>query len=1470
MSAITIYTKTGEKRYDAPITQGAMHIRELMKEHYVQLGFNAPLIEFSIGDYIIHEQEKFTLQELPKPERAGSFWKYDIQFHSFEANWKNCVFFFIPETGAKESEWTLTSNPKTFVEMAARNINRFMGTNIQVADDMVISETQSITFTNVSVWDGLAQIAETFDTEWWFDGQNLHLCKYEYGGGLRLDLHKEVNSISGNKGDQSGYATRIYPYGSTRNIVPETTSTATNSILNNRLKLAELEYIDSRDDLTKEEIVEAVVIFEDIYPRMKDKKISSVRVDEQTIDGTKQNVYFFKIANLGFDPKPLILKGMDLSVKFESGNLNGREHLLKWDPDTQEFEILNQNETESLIIPNESLCPDVNDTVVLFNLKMPDYYKAEAQAELLTAAQEYILESSKDRTVYTCETNPVHCSNNNIDLNIGQRVLLQSIDIASADVNLMPSTFRQSRIQRFEKKLYNKYICTYQVGDNAAYSRIGSIEREAREAKYAITGAIANGSTQIPIITRYDITKPTDFIVYSSLRSRDEFAKRKEADSIKEYWSFEKGIKLGKNQVPGLLGGSIDQDANAELKSLTLREFLNVPELRYNRVSVIAGEQWSAPGGGIIEEVNIVDSIVYLKLEKGELATIAAGDICKGIFNTGVGFQTSFFKVVEVLSGMDRAGFIYQLKPGTTVHPQAFMHFVAYGNFTITSRQASAVQTREYLRFMAGVNTWDISFDMIKAHIGNMVGMTINGVDFSGYSGLLRNFYFDGMLAQLAPAIADSEQNTKDYVDDKTAAENLALQNFIDNTYTTEMLAMQAQIDGQVESYFFQQDPTLSNAPANGWNTTALKESHLNDTYTNLSTGKSWRWSKDGTIYSWVAIADTATEKALQIAGQAKDTADSKRRTFVATPYPPYDLGDLWVTSGGELMKCVYARASGSYLASDWAKATKYTDDSAVDNMVIGGRNYALNTSDMWKEYSEFKNIPNETFLYTDAIIPKIQIGDDYLICFRIAWDCFSIGSNASLALQASIDGAWNISGPYYDVLRIMQSFSTDGTIPECGEADIVVPSTMTVDILAHKRFNFMFRGDYIMPESCFSVKNFRVITGNKPVDWKPALEDIQSDIDEAKNTGAAYNSMGEYSSTAYYTGSKYQRDVVWIANPAMATGCEYFVAKITAGTFTNIPTSDKTKWESIGAQFSSIATDFLLARKIKGDEIDTNTLISENVKTSRSGRRIEISNKDNSMQMLDDQDNPTLIVKGDNIPSVSEFIPASINPASILSRELIKSTVFESYNYPGIIPSVNYEDSKAIATFTIPEGYSANIPIIKLSMVIGMNIYEDNAWDEVTQNGSLLVKVLVNDYPIFDKMYIKHVGVGDYMINETNIVPSFRVNEAGTYTIKLYMKLIYGADFSLLTEGNAASVSISSKFSNDLSNGGSISISKKSELTQIFNNGFGSKYASDKYFIVLNAEGQPLFETRNGLNGLRLSANGLERMTDGKTWVSM
>lgn len=215
---------------------------------------------------------------------------------------------------------------------------------------------------------------------------------------------------------------------------------------------------------------------------------------------------------------------------------------------------------------------------------------------------------------------------------------------------------------------------------------------------------------------------------------------------IAEYATFSKEIS-SEEYVKNLLGWLITSSGDIDAKSLRLRDFLEVPELRYNRVSVITGEEWNAPGGGIIESVDEENSIVYLKLEPGEVAAVEVDDICKANFNNDTGFQTTYFRITEKL---DNGSFKYVLRSGYTYHPQKAMHFVCYGNFTNAERQKSSYSTQNYIRFLKGVNNWEITKDMIAMQLGDLSNLKLFGMDMTGHSAYLNRIYMTGTIKQIS------------------------------------------------------------------------------------------------------------------------------------------------------------------------------------------------------------------------------------------------------------------------------------------------------------------------------------------------------------------------------------------------------------------------------------------------------------------------------------------------------------------------------------------------------------------------------------------------------------------------------------------------------------------------------------------------------------------------------------------------
>lgn len=152
---------------------------------------------------------------------------------------------------------------------------------------------------------------------------------------------------------------------------------------------------------------------------------------------------------------------------------------------------------------------------------------------------------------------------------------------------------------------------------------------------------------------------------------------------------------------------------------------------------------------------------------------------------------------------------------------------------------------------------------------------------------------------------------------------------------------LQNQVDGAIETWFYEGVPTLTNAPASSWTTDKDKDTHLGDLYYDNKTGKAYRFAKDGSIYKWTIITDTDIAKALSDASKAQETADGKMKVFSTQPIPPYQLGDIWVnatypadgsTYKNEVLRCQTLKAAGSPFAiADWIKASKYTDDTVAN-----------------------------------------------------------------------------------------------------------------------------------------------------------------------------------------------------------------------------------------------------------------------------------------------------------------------------------------------------------------------------------------------------------------------------------------------------------------------------------------------------------------------------------------------------------
>lgn len=788
-----IYSPTGTEILDAPVTKEAIIKYVLMGDYYIELPFN--LLEpttFARGSYITYKGRKFEIMSTVRPEfdnKTGGY-KYTLKFEAQQNHMKRFVCFWLGGDNP-EAVFHNTTDLESFAALIVANMNKQLGgENWQVGTITVDNPkaTKLVSFNGDKCWDILNTIAETFETEWWTEenGDLVSLCfgKLDFGSPEEFRQGNVVKNIPAKKGDDSSYGTRFYVFGSTRNLTSDYGQAPqggeTNHVSEIRLRLPDGQrYIDAIPGLSGSDIVEQVVFFDDIYPK-NTETVTSIETVREIIEGQTDKAYVMYCKDTPFRPSDMI-KGETLGATFTSGSLMGRDFELSinykpetWKPEDgfdKKFEIIAQVESSGesqLIIPNESLHPEPGDTFVITGVKLPKERIEEAEKELLKAGESYAAKHSSDTDVYDCETNPVYCQENKKNYDAGQAVRLVDPRFGESG--------RLSRIQGYEKKLYNEYIATYTVGDNTAYSRIGNIESEVKANLYAQRIGVTESGASIYLITRYDSTAAADYNAYSAKRALWEFANKQFPDTFKGKMTFDDGAQFG-GFASGMtgFGGIIDKKGNAEMQSLKLRGFLEVPELRYNRVEISMGDTWYAPSAGIIESVDTTTQTITLKLEEGEIGSPRVGDICMGIFhnlNTSenatadyddgrgnrrfAGFATCYFRITEELDTTTYKTFKYQLRPvsgayPTQYHPAASMTFVGYGSFSNEDRQTSRYETRTYQRYLTGVSDWEFTASNIAAQYGDLSNLSVFGINMTGYSAYLNNIYMSGVIHQFTP-----------------------------------------------------------------------------------------------------------------------------------------------------------------------------------------------------------------------------------------------------------------------------------------------------------------------------------------------------------------------------------------------------------------------------------------------------------------------------------------------------------------------------------------------------------------------------------------------------------------------------------------------------------------------------------------------------------------------------------------------
>lgn len=799
MEQIDIKDISGAILLTTLINEGCKRKFTLMKEDYIMLKFSLENpIYFKLGSYVECNFGLFEVCDLQKPafntNTAG--YDYELRLDAYYWKWKNKIFKYTPETAGQEASWNLTAPLDVQAGIVLRNLKAlgytYKGQDFVFSiDSTVENKSQLMSYDNINILDACFEMAKKWDCECWVTENIIHFGRCESGDAVDFEIGKNVQEMSQSE-SRSTYATRIYAFGSTKNIPsdyrPVDETVVVNGVVQKRLMLPEgTPYIDAYPDMTTEEAVEQVIIFDEVYPRrtgiMSDVTTIEVTDKVENEDGTtteeKWNAYRFRDTGVNFSEK-YILPGQELRIRFASGLLNGLEFAVKfnpegkpekledggWNPEAQLWEIV-RNEDYGRPLPGDVLFPQDGDEYVLSGWDSTKITElglvGAAEQELKEKTEKYAAKSKIDPSTYNCKMmSDVAYSEDGIHNLYG----------AGQKVNLINKAYfengRQSRVIGFEFNLdYSFDSPVYTVGETAAYSRIGELEEKVESLTLKGQTYTGGGGSGVYVIGSHDSTPATDHNVYSALRSLIMFMRKDTEERTGFLLSLLGGTVIKKyakfgDFITGVQGGYIGEDARAELEALVLRSSLSVPELRFNRQTYFEGYNTISPGGGLKIKSFVANSdgsyTVTPDLEDGVPLGQKPDDILLGFWHdksvtTGdfIGFRKIQYRITS--ADYDEKTFVMVPRPGYEFVPHNEMRLGQTGNFTDKERQTYIIiDVRDgncCITLVDNANTWDPEPAQMKSWFGKKKGMTINGINCDRFSAVLQDIIMTGLIFQI-------------------------------------------------------------------------------------------------------------------------------------------------------------------------------------------------------------------------------------------------------------------------------------------------------------------------------------------------------------------------------------------------------------------------------------------------------------------------------------------------------------------------------------------------------------------------------------------------------------------------------------------------------------------------------------------------------------------------------------------------
>lgn len=996
---LKIYDKANNLRLTASPNTSSSVTEEIGGECSVSASFtHTEYIPLDVDDYIELEGVRYKVKSRYRPKQKNTqTYEYSVKFYAPIHDAEDTLMLF--QEGGTTSEFSYDGGPREHLQLWIDNMNRRAGGNLWSIGTVITADNKTIDYRNVKCWDaafGSNGITATFETEMWADGYAINLCKAERGEMVELGYLQGLTNLAQEDNGEVKFFTRLFPLGSTRNIDATKYGYSRLQLPDRSI------YVDKNVDLygVKEETEETA--FSEIYPKYIGTVSSVRTEEKTSEEGRKYTVYYFKDNGMNWNPKDYEIPDLDYMLKFQTGELAGRgtdgSFQAAWHEDTREWEIINVYPDDTTQIPGGAIIPQPGDQYIPWNFAMPQEYITEAEQEYKQAVDDYLNTYSFDPNKYTGTTDRNYIEKNHTPLHIGWNVRLLSDQYFGAIGGYKDT--RITKVQRKLNDLCQATItCSDEVGtgwkssvDNSLDSLRYEVAKQAEQYVYDIIKSfetktpsdnnVFSALKSLKTLLRKDQSDSTNFLL--KLLGGAEFGvfasgisgANIDAQGAAELLSLvlRGALTIGEYKK-GLKGANIDEQGVADLLSILVRSgiesanfstgalgagfclkkdengdsYLEVDRMLVRKVATFIRlliQQVKHVGGQIILtpasmscakvedkgdfyrcyfENTDGERTIEQEFEVGDLARAQTFNVKEGV-NENVTNTYYWRAVVGVgdnyidLSKTD-------CDTGST-EPKAGDDIVQLGNKSDATRQAAIILSAygndaPYFKLYRGINSYSLDGKEFVSFSRSEVMIIADAIRFS--SGESVKDYIDNAVGEV---------NTK--VDDAISdlSENIS---FV-NQLSKDLEAVKNQIDGAIETWFYEPVPTLSNEPAVNWTTNEDKNVHLGDLYYD-GNGKAYRFQMSDTSYVWQVITDSDITKALADAKKAQDTADGKRRVFVTTPSNAsvYDIGDLWVNATygsykNDLLRCKTAKqANAQFSIEHWELASKYTDDTKAN-----------------------------------------------------------------------------------------------------------------------------------------------------------------------------------------------------------------------------------------------------------------------------------------------------------------------------------------------------------------------------------------------------------------------------------------------------------------------------------------------------------------------------------------------------------